>query len=119
QHEKSAGRKDLVFIGRGLGDEPQINWDGKNLGCCRNFWGDFGGNAFADGLRACFNHEKMNYARAMLSGREAPRDDIPCSSCEMYHSMRARSDWIKRDSGHETTPVSSRPEHRRVVKTGV
>ncbi len=26
-----------------LWDHPQINWDGKVLGCCRNFWGDFGG----------------------------------------------------------------------------
>jgi hypothetical protein len=39
----------------------------------------------------------MNYARAMLRGRAPPRDDIPCSTCEMYHSMRARSDWVRRD----------------------
>jgi len=119
EYEQIHGKAYMKSLCHQLWDTPQINWDGKNLGCCRNFWGDFGGNAFADGLRACFNHEKMNYARAMLSGREAPRDDIPCSSCEMYHSMRARSDWIKRDSGHETTLVSSRPEHRRVIKTGV
>jgi MoaA/NifB/PqqE/SkfB family radical SAM enzyme len=119
EYEQIHGKAYMKSLCHQLWDTPQINWDGKNLGCCRNFWGDFGGNAFADGLRACFNHEKMNYARAMLSGREAPRDDIPCSSCEMYHSMRARSDWIKRDSGHEATLVSSRPEHRRVDKTGV
>ena len=29
-----------------LWDVPQINWDGKLLGCCINIWGDFGGNAF-------------------------------------------------------------------------
>jgi hypothetical protein len=82
-----------------LWENPQINWDGKNLGCCRNFWGDFGGNAFTDGLRACFNHEKMHYARAMLRGRKPPRDDVPCSTCEMYHSMRDRAAWIgRRDS---------------------
>jgi hypothetical protein len=70
---------------------------GKNLGCCRNFWGDFGGNAFLDGLHACFNHKKMRYARAMLRGRKPPRADIPCSSCEIYLSMRGSSDWIRRD----------------------
>ncbi|MSO49441.1 MAG: hypothetical protein EXQ49_05995 [Acidobacteria bacterium] len=36
-----------------LWDAPQINWDGKVLGCCRNFWGDFGpDNAFRDGRPA-------------------------------------------------------------------
>ena len=97
EYELIHGKKYLSSICQQLFDDPQINWDGKNLGCCRNFWGDFGGNAFADGLRACFNHEKMNYARAMLRGRAPPRDDIPCSTCEMYHSMRARSDWVRRD----------------------
>ena len=98
EYELIHGKKYLSSICQQLFDDPQINWDGKNLGCCRNFWGDFGGNAFADGLRACFNHEKMNYARAMLRGRAPPRDDIPCSTCGgMYHSMRARSDWVRRD----------------------
>ena len=96
EYEQIHGRQYLSSICHQLWDDPQINWDGKNLGCCRNFWGDFGGNAFADGLRACFNHEKMNYARAMLRGRKPPRDDIPCSTCEIYYSMRRNSDWIMR-----------------------
>jgi MoaA/NifB/PqqE/SkfB family radical SAM enzyme len=109
EYEQMNGKTYLNAICHQLWDLPQINWDGKNLGCCRNFWGEFGGNAFADGFHACFNHEKMNYARAMLSGRESPRDDIPCSSCEMYHSMRARSDWIKRDGGRTAIGASPRP----------
>jgi MoaA/NifB/PqqE/SkfB family radical SAM enzyme len=36
-----------------LWDQPQINWDGKILGCCRNFWGDFGGNALTDRMDSC------------------------------------------------------------------
>ena len=96
EYEQIHGRQYLSAICSQLWDDPQINWDGKNLGCCRNFWGDFGGNAFANGLRACFNHKKMRYARAMLRGRKPPRHDIPCSTCEIYHSMRRRSDWIKR-----------------------
>jgi MoaA/NifB/PqqE/SkfB family radical SAM enzyme len=97
EYEQIHGNQYLSEICRQLFDDPQINWDGKNLGCCRNFWGDFGGNVFTDGLRACFNHEKMSYARAMLRGRVPARDDIPCSTCEMYHSMRARSNWIQED----------------------
>jgi MoaA/NifB/PqqE/SkfB family radical SAM enzyme len=89
------GRKYQSSICHQLWDDPQINWDGKNLGCCVNFWGDFGGNAFTDGLRACLNHEKMQYARAMLRGQKSPRDDIPCSTCKMYLSMRSNSDWIR------------------------
>jgi MoaA/NifB/PqqE/SkfB family radical SAM enzyme len=96
EYEQIHGRQYMSSICHQLWDDPQINWDGKNLGCCRNFWGDFGGNAFTDGLRACFNHEKMHYARAMLRGRKPPRDDIPCSTCEIYLSMRGHSDWIRR-----------------------
>jgi MoaA/NifB/PqqE/SkfB family radical SAM enzyme len=68
EYEQTHEKTYLNAICHQLWDTPQINWDGKNLGCCRNFWGDFGGNAFADGLHACINHEKMNYAKAMLSG---------------------------------------------------
>jgi hypothetical protein len=80
-----------------LWDDIQFNWNGKNLGCCRNFWGDFGGNAFSDGLEACVNHEKIRYAREMLRGRAVARPDIPCSTCELYQARHRRSDWIRRD----------------------
>jgi MoaA/NifB/PqqE/SkfB family radical SAM enzyme len=79
-----------------LWDDPQINWDGKVLGCCRNFWGDFGGNAFQDGLIQSVNSEKMSYARAMLAGQAPERDDIPCTSCDIYQGRCARSQWVKR-----------------------
>ncbi|MEO6030183.1 MAG: glycosyltransferase [Candidatus Binatia bacterium] len=94
EYEALNGRKYAHTICEQLWDEPQINWDGKVLGCCRNFWGDFGGNAFADGLDASLRHEKMVYARTMLRGQAPPRDDIPCTTCEMYQAMRERSDFI-------------------------
>jgi MoaA/NifB/PqqE/SkfB family radical SAM enzyme len=78
-----------------LWDQPQINWDGKVLGCCRNFWGDFGGNAFRDGLEAVMAGEKMAYAREMLVGRQRSRDDIPCSTCDLYLNMRRRGRWLE------------------------
>lgn len=80
-----------------LWDAPQVNWDGKMLGCCRNFWGDFGGNAFTDGLLDAVNNERMTHARAMLRGRAPPRDDIPCTTCDTYHAMRDTGRWIQRD----------------------
>jgi MoaA/NifB/PqqE/SkfB family radical SAM enzyme len=95
--EELHGEKFASGICHELWDDPQINWDGKILGCCRNFWGDFGGNAFSEGLIESLNSEKMAYAREMLSGRKPPRDDIPCTTCENYHAMRARSRFISKD----------------------
>lgn len=77
-----------------LWHEPQINWDGKVLGCCRNYWGDFGANAFSDGLLASVNSERMRYAREMLLGQRVARGDIPCTTCEVYLDMRAGGKWL-------------------------
>lgn len=80
-----------------LWDHPQINWDGKLLGCCRNFWGDFGSlNVFKDGLIKSLNHPKMKYARKMLMGLEPERADIPCTTCNIYIGMKANQIWLKR-----------------------
>jgi MoaA/NifB/PqqE/SkfB family radical SAM enzyme len=75
--------------------QPQINWDGKNLGCGRNFWGDFGGNAFRDGLLSMVNGKKMQHARDMLLGRAQPRGDIPCTTCSVYQQMRATGHYME------------------------
>lgn len=88
---------------------PQINWDGKVLGCCRNFWGDFGANAFKEGLLPAVNSEKMQYARGMLTGSKPEREDIPCTTCEIYLDMKAKQHWLKRYSHH--------PVYRRLENT--
>jgi len=97
EHEQTHGEKYAAAICHQRWDDPQINWDGRVLGCCRNFWGDFGGNAFADGLVESVNSERMAHARDMLTGRKPPRDDIPCTTCEMYQAMRQHGTFIKRD----------------------
>ncbi len=79
-----------------LWEEPQINWDGKILGCARNFGGDFGGNAFTDGLDKSLNSEKLTYARKMLLGKQPPRPDIPCSSCDVYLTRQAHGTTLQR-----------------------
>jgi hypothetical protein len=89
-----------VALCRQLWHQPQINWDGKNLGCGRNFWGDFGGNAFQDGLLKMVNSPKIAYARDMLLGHQPPRADIPCTTCSVYQQMRAANHWL------EPPPVS-------------
>ena len=77
-----------------LWNAPQINWDGKVLGCCVNHWGEFGGNAFRDGLREALNSEGMRYAREMLRGRSPAKEGIPCTTCAVYEGMKAREDWL-------------------------
>ena len=81
-------------ICRQLWHTPQINWDGRLLGCCRNFWGDFGANVFEVGLSAALASEKLAYARQMLSGQAAARPDIPCTSCSVYHNRQKYQDWM-------------------------
>lgn len=73
--------------------QPQINFDGKVLGCCVNHWGNFG-NIFQEGLSECLNNEKINYARAMLSGCKESRQDIPCSTCKYYKLKRKNGTWV-------------------------
>jgi MoaA/NifB/PqqE/SkfB family radical SAM enzyme len=73
---------------------PVINWDGKMLGCCVNYWGDFGGNVFADGLSAAMRNSKLEYARQMLQGKAGPRPEIPCTQCDQYQAMSRAGGWI-------------------------
>ena len=73
---------------------PQINWDGKLLGCSRNMWGVFGGNVFESDLMSVINNEKMRYAREMLMGRVPAREGMPCMRCAVYQSMVQCGNWI-------------------------
>ena len=73
-----------------LWNEPQINWDGKILGCCVNTWSDFGTDAFSGSLHT----EKLEYGRRMLRGEAPPRDDVPCTRCERYHERQRDGHWI-------------------------
>jgi hypothetical protein len=73
---------------------PVINWDGKMLGCCVNYWGDFGSNVFTDGLAASMRSPKLEYARQMLQGKAEPRPDIPCTKCDQYRAMSRAGGWI-------------------------
>jgi len=77
-----------------LWKQPQINFDGRVLGCSCNYRGDFG-NVFKDGLVECLNNEKINYARGMLLGIRESREDIPCAGCKLYESRKKRSAWVK------------------------
>ncbi len=69
-----------------------MNWDGRVLGCCYNYWGDFG-NAFSD--EQAFHSDAIDYAKEMLMGKATPRDDIPCTSCRHFKIMKDSQDWMR------------------------
>lgn len=66
-----------------LWDAPQINWDGKVLGCCFNNYSDFG-NAFESGLDQCLQGEAYRHTKKVLLGLVEPRPDTPCARCPVY-----------------------------------
>jgi len=77
-----------------LWHRPIINWNGEVLGCSLNGWGDFVGNVFTDGYISVVNNSKINYARKMLLGKVKPREDIPCSSCNVYKKMQKEGHYF-------------------------
>jgi hypothetical protein len=79
-----------------LWDEPQINFDGRLLGCCVNTWGTFGPNAFEVGLARAVGDEKLDYAKRMLEGRAPARDDVPCATCDIYLRRGRSGPWLRR-----------------------
>jgi len=72
---------------------PQVNYDGRMLGCPINYWGDYG-NVFDMGLDACLNGEKMSYARDMLMGKREAQESIPCTTCKVYRGMKRDQAWV-------------------------
>jgi MoaA/NifB/PqqE/SkfB family radical SAM enzyme len=70
-------------------NSPQINWDGKLLGCCVNRKKDFG-NVFDTGLKNCLKSEKYTYTKKMLKGKVKPREDIPCFDCPVFQRIQSQ-----------------------------
>ncbi len=104
EYARKYGRHYRQTICDQLWDRPQINWDGRLLGCCYNHWGDFGGNAFEDGLLDTINGEKIEYARGMVTGRNPPRDGVPCTTCDIYRYMRRSGHWVQRHATARPRP---------------
>ncbi len=74
--------------------QPQINWDGRLLGCCCVFDEDYGVNVFAQGLKKALTSEKYMYAKKMLMNKAESKEDIPCSRCDKYIAMQKTSSFV-------------------------
>lgn len=86
---------------------PQVNWDGRILGCCFNYWGDFG-NAFEQDQG--FETPSLRYARSMVMGQAPPKEGIPCTTCEHYQTMQRTGQWLRTEDirGPLASPVLSK-----------
>lgn len=83
-----------------LWDNPQINWDGRVIGCCCSYHGDFGKNAFKDGLLNALNGVEIVYAKNMLTNGAKAIKGIPCTDCDLYNLLLSRG--VKLSSKRES-----------------
>lgn len=62
---------------------PQINWDGKFLGCCSNLFGSLG-EAFKHPLEEIMQSALVMRTKKMLLGLEPLTSDLPCARCYVF-----------------------------------
>ncbi len=91
-----------------LWTSPQVNWDGKLLGCCANKFGDFG-NVFDLGLKSAMDGERYRYAKRMVLGLVPPRADIPCVRCKVYR-QHVLGEKPSPGHGHSADPTRQDPK---------
>jgi len=87
QEFRQKKNREYVVPCKQLWFSPQINWDGKLLGCCMNVWSDFG-NVFYAGLETCLKSERYVYTKKLLRGKVKAREDIPCTKCTIFLSAK-------------------------------
>lgn len=74
---------------------PQIDWDGKLLGCCNNLFVGLG-NVFRQGLAEIMKGKRYVETKKAVLGVRKPTKSIPCYWCPVYTEavpprMRIRS----------------------------
>ena len=98
--EKEGREYAIMTICHQLWTCPQINWDGRLLGCCGIFTDDFGVNVFETGLKKAINSENYRYAKRMLEGKidvKKNTKNIPCVNCHSYKMMKETGKYMKID----------------------
>jgi hypothetical protein len=96
-YREKTGKVYLRDICLQLWRAPQVNWDGRLLGCSANTSVNYADYALGSAFGREINNERMQYARKMLMGREHPRDDIPCFGCECYADYSRYDQWFSPD----------------------
>ena len=107
---KSKGIQYCRDVCLGLWNSPQINWDGRLLGCGHNSRIAFAEYALDETFLKEINNDRMQYARRMLLGDAPPRDDIPCSACDFYEQISERDLWYTPEEIRAATSKSAGSE---------
>lgn len=75
---------DMIYV-------PQINWDGRLLGCCRAIDCDFGVNVFEMGLQKALSSEEFVKSKKNIFLKDNEIYDLsennPCKRCHIYKKM--------------------------------
>ena len=95
EYLKRTGEEYLSGLCHQLWDEPQINSDGKVLGCCRNFWGKaslvHGCGRWLFAFYACT--AQARYARALRPFLAFGREHPAAVAYEYCRLMVMMTDW--------------------------
>ena len=91
--QKYSWPKHYLAVCNQLLTHPQINWDGRLLGCTCNKV-PFPANVFELGLEKAMKNESYVYAKKMLSGKVKGREDIPCFDCAAYKFRVAQKCYL-------------------------
>lgn len=97
-HESNSGIRYATACHQ-LFNKPQINWDGRLLGCCCVYKNDFGVNVFEVGLDKALNSDQFTYAKKMLQGKALPPEqkmsNIPCVECPTFEYMLVNKSFLR------------------------
>lgn len=91
----SGNPDDAVDYCKQLWDSPQINYDGRLLGCCCISNDDFETDVFNKDLIKVFNSPRLVYTRRMLKNKAPENEDIYCVNCPFYERLKKNNKWIQ------------------------
>ncbi|PKN97832.1 MAG: radical SAM protein [Chloroflexi bacterium HGW-Chloroflexi-5] len=73
---------------------PQVNWDGRLLGCSANSSVNYAEYALGRAFAEQINNDHIQYARKMLMGIAPARADIPCVHCDSFADYKKYNRWF-------------------------
>ena len=79
-----------------ISSQPQINWDGRILGCCCGTHTDTGINVFENGLRKAFKSKKISDMKKAITGKKEPNNKIDCFFCNFYYDMKKNNSFFNK-----------------------
>ncbi len=74
--------------------QPQINWDGRLLGCCCSTNHDLGVNVFKSGIKSALGSNRMKKMRRILEGNFPAESGFACNYCGFYEKMKQNNHFI-------------------------